>query len=361
MISADSHIIEPADLWEEYVDPQYRDRAPRLVHGESEDRFVIDGRATGSLGLMGGAGRAPDDVKSTGRFEVDVPRAAWDPHVRLDEVQRDGVEAEVLYPTICLSIFGNRDLGFVSGCMDVYNRWLVDFCSVAPTRFKGVGLIVTNDIDLACAQLEGVRKLGLDGVMVPLRPQTDLSYSSDVYDPLWERAQALELPVTMHIFTEPQSAPSGDMAQAFAEWVTKPANIQRTVAEMVFSGVFERFPRLRIVSAENDIGWIAHFLERMDHRLTRKRYAMYDDPPLSLMPSEYFRRNIAATFMDDPAGVVTRDLAGVTSLMWSSDFPHHESTWPDSREVFKRLFADVPAYDQRRILAENAAELYHFD
>ena len=132
---------------------------------------------------------------------------SWDPHVRLEEVQGDGVEAEVLYPTICLSIFGNRDLGFVSACMDAYNRWLVDFCSVAPTRFKGVGLIVMNDIEIACAQLEGVRKLGLDGVMVPLRPQTDLSYSSDVYDPVWERAEALELPVTMHIFTEPHSAP----------------------------------------------------------------------------------------------------------------------------------------------------------
>jgi predicted TIM-barrel fold metal-dependent hydrolase len=361
LISADSHVIEPGNLWENYVDPRYRDRAPHLVHDEEEDRFVIDGRATGSLGLMGGAGRAPDDITSTGRFEVDVPRAAWDPQVRLEAVQRDGVEAEVLYPTICLSIFGNRDLGFVSACMDAYNRWLMDFCSVAPTRFKGVGLIVMNDIEMACAQLERVRELGLSGVMVPLRPQTDVSYSSDRYDPVWERAEALELPLTMHIFTEPQSAPSRDLAQAFAEWVTKPANIQRTVAEMIFSGVFERFPGLRIVSAENDVGWIAHFLERMDHRLTRKRYAMYHDPTLSLMPSEYFRRNVLATFMDDPAGVATRDLAGVDNLMWSSDYPHHESTWPDSRQVIKSLFDDVPAAERRRILAENAATLYHFD
>lgn len=361
VISADSHVIEPGNLWEDYVDPQYRDRAPHLEHGDEEDRFIIDGRATGSLGLMGGAGRAPDDVTSTGRFEIDVPRASWDPQVRLEAIQRDGVEAEVLYPTISLSIFGNRDLGFVSACMEAYNRWLVDFCSVAPSRFKGVGLIMMNDIGMACAQVERVRQLGLSGVMVPLRPQTDVSYSSDVYDPVWARAQALDLPVTMHIFTEPQNAPSRDMAQAFAEWVTKPANIQRTIAEMIFSGVFERFPDLRIVSAENDIGWIAHFLERMDHRLTRKRYAMYDNPPLALMPSEYFRRNVGATFMDDPAGVVTRGLAGVGNLMWSSDYPHHESTWPDSRGVFERLFVDVAGHDRRRILAENAAELYHFD
>lgn len=361
VISADSHVIEPGDLWENYADPGYTDRAPRLVHGEDEDRFVIDGRATGSLGLMGGAGRAPADVRSTGRFEIDIPRAAWDPVVRVEAIQRDGVEAEVLYPTICLSIFGNQDLGFLWACMDAYNRWLVDFCSVAPSRFKGVGLIVMNDIEMACSQLEHVRQIGLSGVMVPLRPQTDAAYSSGVYDPVWERAQALELPVTMHIFTEPQKAPSTDLAQAFAEWVTKPVNIQRTIAEMIFSGVFERFPNLRIVSAENDIGWIAHFLERMDHRLRRKRFAMYDDPPLSLMPSEYFQRNVVATFMDDPAGVATRDLAGVHNLMWSSDYPHHESTWPESGEVFNRLFVDVSPSDRRRILAENAAELYHFD
>jgi predicted TIM-barrel fold metal-dependent hydrolase len=323
VISADSHVIEPGDLWEKYVDPEYRDRAPHLVHDDEEDRFVIDGRATGSLGLMGGAGRAPEDVTSTGRFELDVPRASWDPRVRLEAVQRDGVEAEVLYPTICLSIFGNRDLPFVSACMDAYNRWLVDFCSVAPNRFKGVGLIVMNDIDMACGQLERICELGLSGVMVPLRPQTDVPYSSDIYDPVWARAQDLDLPVTMHIFTEPQRGSSGDMAQAFADWVTKPANIQRTIAEMIFSGVFERFPRLRIVSAENDIGWIAHFVARMDHRLTGKRFAMYHDPPLSLMPSEYFERNVLATFMDDPAGIVTRHLAGLNNLMWSSDYPHH--------------------------------------
>jgi predicted TIM-barrel fold metal-dependent hydrolase len=136
--------------------------------------------------------------------------------------------------------------------------------------------------------------------------------------------------------------------------------VQRTIAEMIFSGVFERFPGLRVVSAENDIGWIGNFLERMDHRLTRKRYAVYRDPPLSLMPSEYFRRNVAATFMNDRVGIVTRDLAGVANLMWSSDYPHHESTWPDSQQVFTALFDGVPERDRRRIVAENAAALYHF-
>jgi predicted TIM-barrel fold metal-dependent hydrolase len=361
VISADSHVIEPGDLWVDYIDPAYAQRAPRLVHADDEDKFDIDGRQTGSLGLMAGAGRAPDDVESTGRFEIDVPRAAWDARARLEAIEADGVEAEVLYPTICLSIFSQRDLDYVSACMDAYNRWLVDFCAVDPKRFKGVGLVVMNDVELACSQVERIAELGLSGVMVPLRPQTDVPYSTDAYDPFWARAQALGLPVTMHIFTEPQRGPTGDLAQAFAEWVTKPTNIQRTIAEMIFSGVFDRFPELRIVSAENDIGWIAHFVERMDHRLTRKRYVMYHDPPLSLMPSEYFRRNVVATFMDDPAGVVTRDLAGVNNLMWSSDYPHHESTWPESREVFDRLFAGVGEPDRRRILAENAAELYHFD
>ena len=362
VISADSHVIEPGDLWENYADPEYRDRAPHLVHGEDEDRFLIDGRATGSLGLMAGAGRKPEDVTSTGRYEIDVPRAAWDPHARLQAIEADGVQAEVLYPTVCLGIFGHTDLEFVSACMDAYNRWLVDFCAAEPKRFRGVGLIVMNDIQMACAQLQRVHELGLSGVMIPLRPQTDVPYSSDTYDPVWALAQALELPVTMHIFTEPQRrSPTSDLAEAFADWVTKPANIQRTIAEMIFSGVFERFPELRMVSAENDVGWVAHFTERMDHRLTRKRYAMYRDPPLSLMPSEYFRRNVFATFMDDPAGVATRDLVGIENLMWSSDYPHHESTWPDSREVFERLFIDVPLQDRRKIVAENAARLYHFD
>src|SRR5579863_288898 len=109
-ISADSHVIEPADLWQDYTDAEYRERAPRLVRREDEDRFVIDGRDTGSLGLMGGAGRKPEDVTSTGRFDVDVPRAAWDPRARIEAVEADGVQAEVLYPTVCLSIFSHADL-----------------------------------------------------------------------------------------------------------------------------------------------------------------------------------------------------------------------------------------------------------
>ena len=361
VISADSHVIEPPELWRDYVEPAYRERAPRLVSDADEDRFVIDGRGTGTIGLMAGAGRAPEDVSTTGRFDQDVPRAAWDAAARVAAIEADGVQAEVLYPTVALSIYSNPDSGFVGACMDAYNRWLVDFCAVEPLRFKGVGLISLHDVADACRQVDRVAALGMSGVMFPLRPHIDLPYSDDAYDPLWARVQALGLPVTMHLFTDPQATRPASLAEGFADWVTKPAHMQRTIAEMVFSGVFERFPDLRVVSAENDIGWIGNFLQRMDHRLTRKRYAMYGDPPLSLMPSEYFHRNVSATFMNDRVGIVTRELVGVANLMWSSDYPHHESTWPDSREVCSTMFDGVPAADRRRIVVENVADLYHFE
>ncbi len=127
---------------------------------------------------------------------------------------------------------------------------------------------------------------------------------------------------------------------------------------MIFSGVLERFPRLKFVSAENEVGWLPFFLQKLDQAQEEYRY-LYP-APLALRPSEYFRRQVFATFIDDPVGVATREFIGVENIMWSSDYPHTVSTWPHSREVVERDFKDVPETDKRRIVRENVAQLYGF-
>src|SRR5262249_16281253 len=154
-----------------------------------------------------------------------------------------------------------------------------------PGRFKGVGMVALDDVGAAVEKLRRVKELGLAGAMVPLRPYSDVSYTTDHYDPFWAAAESLALPVTMHVFTEPNSLAPG-VANNFVDWVTKTSSIQRTLAELIISGVFERFPKLKVVSAENDIGWIGNFLERMDHRFETKRYVQYADIQLELRPSD---------------------------------------------------------------------------
>ena len=133
-------------------------------------------------------------------------------------------------------------------------------------------------------------------------------------------------------------------------------SVEKSLAEIIFAGVLERFPKLKLVSVENDIGWIAHFLQRLDHSYEKYRYLERNAIPNP--PSFYFQRQIAATFQDDRVGVVTRNFIGVKSLMWASDFPHSDSTWPNSRQVIARDFEGVPDDERRMMVADNAAALY---
>ncbi len=358
-ISADSHIVEPGDLWLKYIDAAFRERAPRLVRLADRDVLDFPGLHATSFGLNAGAGRKPEEVRRAGRFDTDVPRAAWDPRARLEAISIDGVEAEVLYPTACLRIYAYQDSAFLYACLDAYNRWLADFCTFDPVRYKGIGMISLDDTGQAIKQLKTVGELGLAGAMVPLRPDTEHPYSGDYYDSFWAAAQELQLPITLHIATQRSDAEA--LATSFPDWVTKTVYIQRSLAELIFSGVFERFPHLKVVSAENDIGWIGNFLERMDHRFTNsKRLYTYGIPDHRL-PSEYFHRNVYATFMQDISGILLREVIGIDNIMWASDYPHHESTWPHSQEILAAHFRNVPEEHRRKIVAENAAKLYHFN
>jgi predicted TIM-barrel fold metal-dependent hydrolase len=136
-----------------------------------------------------------------------------------------------------------------------------------------------------------------------------------------------------------------------------PHAMERSLSDLIFGGVFERFPRLRIVSAESDVGWIPHYLQRLDHSYEKYRY-LEQSTVIPEKPSVYFRRQVYATFQDDRIGVLLRDQIGLDRLMWASDFPHSDSTWPHSREVIERDFEGVPEREAAQIVADNCAELY---
>ena len=329
LISSDSHVIEPAGLWKENLPAALRDRAPDL----------------------GGARRN------------DAP-GGMDKRERVNEMARDGVSAEVLYPTHGLKtlVLGDRDLE--EACARVYNDWLADYCSAAPDRLIGLALLSTYRIEAAVEEMERSRKAGMAGVIVWQVPDPALPFTSRHYDPLWARAQELDMPVSLHIL----SGHGYNLRQSFGqgergiEQERTSVNLKLVYAmdalyDFIFSGVLERFPRLKLVLVENEIGWLPFVLEQWDYYFRRHgtdRAAL----DLTMLPSEYFNRQVYATFFNDAVGGRLLSWWGAGNCMWSSDYPHGNSTWPDSRQIVARDMGNLPADVRARLLRENVSKLY---
>jgi predicted TIM-barrel fold metal-dependent hydrolase len=376
VISADSHVAEPVDLWTRYIDPAFAERAPRVVNRDGVEAFVCDGMDLLPLAAIG-AGKPNEDLDRGGTFDETVRPGGYDPAARWADMREDGVDAEVLYPTFALKMYQLPDPVLRRECMRAYNRWLVDFCRdtsrlAGRTVLKGIAMLALEEdgIDQAAAELEEIRRLGLAGAMIaivssdwsgsgnPSRGQA--IYGDRRFDPFWAKAQDLDLPLSLHILTEVRPRKKIPFM-----WMTlSPEEIQLTLATLIFLGVFERFPRLKVISAESDAGWLPYFAERMDYQFDRRRsvYLQHWGQQLSpnATPSDFLRRNVWVTFMRDRVGVLARDQIGVDRLMWASDYPHKDSTWPRSRAMIDRLFAGVPDPERAAILHGNVKALYGF-
>jgi predicted TIM-barrel fold metal-dependent hydrolase len=370
LISSHFHVSEPPDLWVERIDTKYRDRAPRVVlnpEGQEGAYLVYEGYPPHNLAIGLGAGRTPEELAAflkTGTY-ADARPGGWDPAQRLPDMELDGVEAEVLYTTLGFRLFWLKDAGLQRACFRVYNDWLAAYCSYAPRRLKGLALISLYDPKEGAQELERCVRLGLKGAMIWCSPPADQPYSSEIYDPFWAAAQDLDMPVSLHAITGMERIPweYGAEKRAMRSTVT-PHEIEKSFSILILSGVLERFPRLKIVSAENNCGWLPYYLQRMDRGFARFGPSGTVTPwatKLTLKPSEYFRRQMYCTFIDDSFGVASRHWIGVDNVMWSSDYPHTASTWPHSRDIIERDFKDVSEVEKRKIVRENVAQLYGFD
>jgi predicted TIM-barrel fold metal-dependent hydrolase len=365
VISADSHVAEPVDLWTKYIDPKYGERAPRVVKQDGVDAFVVEGVDLLPIAPSMGAGKGLDQLEKHGSFDENVRPGGYRPKERLADMETDGVDAEVLYPTFALRMYRIPDLALRHESLIAYNRWLADFCKdtnrlAGRTALKGIGMTALDNetVEEAVGDLDRIRELGLDGAMIAIAPADTSNYGDKRFDPFWAKAQDLDMAISLHILTETK----GKNRMPFIDGVLDAEDIQKSLAVMTFLGTFERFPKLKIISAESDAGWVPYFLERMDY-MYRRRSHIYvknygQQIPTDARPSDYVRRNVWFTFMRDRAGVVARDQIGVDKLMWSSDYPHTDSTWPHSREMIEQLFGDVPAADRRAIVQDNAKKLY---
>jgi len=352
IISADSHVTEHPDTYRRFVAARDRDDAPHVQRTDSgSDAYVIPGmEAFIPVGLIAAAGKQPE---LNGRFEDWYP-SGWDSRLRAADQDRDGVAAEVLYPTVGMMLCNHPDPAYKRTYMQAYNRWMAEYCAVDPLRLIGVGQTALRTPEEGIEDLREIAALGLRGVMLPGVPgQAD--YHDTIYDPFWEAAVDIGLPLSFHILTTPSS-----FARARGPFMNHAVAIIRAnqdiIGMLIFGGVFERHPRLRIVCVEADAGWAPHWTYRMDHYYDRHRYMRH--ATLSRRPSEIFREHIYVTFQDDWSAFQTVHLQNPERLMWANDFPHSDSTWPRSQEVLREHAAGLTQATRDLILHDNVARLY---
>lgn len=355
LISADSHVVEPPIVFRDFLDHRWREHAPRLVPDrDGGECYAFPGstRSVG-LGLAGSAGTAADALAETGTRFADIRPGAWQPGPRLADQDADGVAAEVLYPTIGLFLLRHINRDFSAACMAAYNVWLADFCATAPERLIGCGASAVTSAEHAARDLHLVRGSGLKGAVLPLEPSSG-SYADDQFDILWAAACELELPLTFHALPPSRQAPG---AGAGAAAILPLWDAQELLTGLVFGGVLHRWPALRLVFAEFDAGWVPHFVQRLDHYFHRHRRWLKLDGQMDRPPSEYIAHAVHFTFQDDPVALRPAGPTGL-NLLWASDFPHAESTWPSSRSVALRGRGLVPAPSHEDIFAGRARSLY---
>ena len=374
VISSDSHVLEPPELWTSRIDPKYRDRAPQLVRLEDGDWWMCEG-AKVMLGppnatMAGRRFESEMKMDQEDRFGQGLP-GGYIPEAHVKDLDTDGVYGDVIYPSIGLGLYRfNPGTDLLNAIFSAYNDWLADFCSAYPSRLKGIAMINLEDIPAGIKELERCAKMGLAGAMISTYPDgtrynDGRAYDSLDYEPLWGTAQDLNMPLSLHRSTN-RPARGEQFMTGFGSYAPMNANsdhwVRMSLSQIIFSGVLERYPKLQLGSVEDELSWVPHFIDRLDYTYTQRTqgensHRFQED----MLPSDYFHRNVFLSFQEDGLGIRLRDIIGVDQLMWGSDYPHPEGTFPRSREILEEILSDCTEEEKAKIAGGNVARVFGFD
>ena len=377
VFDGDLHLHEPADLWQRYIDPEHRDRAP--VGTETTTAFTdgllwVDGKIVNASG-------EPDKVwrqdiqaewsKRAGRLEqyMDFERRGWGPDTQIEAMDTEGVDLAVLYPTRGLSANGVEydDDGLAAAVSRAYNDWLGDFCSYAPERLFGAAMVTPQNIEAAAQEARRTkREYGFKAIYIRPNPVGGRNWHDPAYDPLWAACEEEDMLVGFH------NALSCRLPQAIAErfsvteddsWLTShvichPAEMMYAMLSMISCGVLERFPRLRVAFLEANCGWVPYLLWRMDEHYEMREILVPEiKQKLPLEPGEYFRRQCFVCIEADES--VSCDVVEriADNVVFSTDYPHPDSAYPNA----VKTFLDLPMSEdlKHRILWQNCLRMYN--
>lgn len=364
VISADSHVNEPEDLWQKRLPAKLRGRGYRLVDCANGGQGWVDedGEVSPySLGAVSQFGQDFAKIKVSGVRFQDLRPGNHDPVAHLADQDMDGIDASVMYPGQGMLLPKIKDTELRLESFRAYNDWMVeDFASADPRRIIALAMIPADDnIEDMVAEVERCARKGHRGGVLPTYPFYR-AYTDRYYDPLWAAAAANNFPLHFHRGIAKQApAAFGLMpsdAASVAGIVLRFFASMDPIAYMTFSGVFHRNPGLKIVSAESDFGWWPFFVQACDDQWERQRH--WSKLELDEKPSAYFRRQVFLTFMDDMVGVSNLKFVGADNFMFASDYPHSVSTWPDSRKYIDKQMSGIASTDRDKLVVGNAMKLY---
>jgi predicted TIM-barrel fold metal-dependent hydrolase len=332
IISSDSHVMERPDLWKKGVPEKFREEAPL-----SPPHKVGEG------------------------FQAHA--GGWDPKARIKEMETDGLSAEVLYPTLGLDLFALDDAAMQEACFRVYNDWLIEYCRADNRRLVGVPAISVYNVDNAVKELERCLKAGLKGAIIWQAPHPDLPFHSSHYDRFWAAAQDMDAPVSLHILTGHSYNKDKERRKGVEHYRgsvnLKLMDIANALFEFIFYGVLQKYPKLKIITVENEVGWLPFMFQQWDYYY--RRFRGVNPPPITRDPSEFAREQIYSAFFNDSVGGHNLAWWGQDNCMWSNDFPHPNSTWPNSLKVIQRDLGHLPPQTQTKVLCTNVSRLYKMD
>ncbi len=360
VISADSHVLEPEDLWEKALGDRYNGHIPKVVEGFQgmEGRFFYLGRA-------GEAARVEEmvDANETDRRLADLALAGKDPVQRLRLMDSDRIAAEVLNPTWGLWIPRILHAEARKACTRIYNDWIAEYVSADERRLVGIALIPIDDVEWAVGELNRAAKRGLRGVMVATSPPAGAKpYRHSYYDPFWAAASKMRIPVTIHIvtgavrdpFTYHGAEERQEVPKSFIDLFGEAAPLLAN--EFIFGGIFDRHPDLKIFLSEYDASWLPILRYRVERiqkfpgllQLKKKASAYLDD-------------NILVGIINDPLAQKMRHEIGVDRIMWGSDFPHPPCPYPKTHEKIAEIMSSLTPEERRKITFDNVKKLYAID
>jgi len=370
ILDCDAHVNEPPDLWLSRVPAKWKDRAPRVEKVPNGEMWFFDGgKEKWPVGLTAVAGLSFFDYKPIGVTYETMRPGSFDVKARLDDMDADGIYAQVLYPSVTLKgarVYGQeRELQIA--CVQAYNEWISEFCSGSGGRLIPQAILPTTGLDDAIATARWAIDHDHRGAVISSFPNGSLEPRPED-DRFWGLAQEAGLPVAVHIgsFVRGSLGVKRDswssLAFVGAAALTKAGGqTLPVVCDLLFSGIFQRFPRLKIVLVESNIGWIPTLLEQADDMFMRYRWYTGAVDQQKEFPSHIFHRNFWATFMVDTVGMDLRHRLNLDHLMWSTDYPHSGSDWPNSRVTIERVFRDLPRDQVKKMLHDNCKALYRLD
>ena len=368
LISVDDHVVEPPDLFQHHLTPEWKDRAPRVVRRkDGTDVWVFEGQQLLNIGLNAVAGRPPEEygVEPTS-FEQLRP-GCYDVGERVHDMNANGVLASLCFPSFpsfCGALWARtEDKQLAITMLRAYNDWHIDeWCGGAPGRFVPLALPVMWDAEACAEEVRRVARKGCHALSFTENPEKIgfPSLHDPHWDPLWQACCDEGTIVCIHIGSTAGMQFTTMDSPVDVMITVSPISIVSCAADLVWSQVLRRFPALKFALSEGGIGWVPYFLERIDyvhrhhHRWTHQEFG-------SKKPSDLFREHIITCFIDDPIGVKLRHEVGIETITWECDYPHSDTTWPTAPEQLSRSLEGVPDDEVDSITWQNAAREFRFD